>query len=103
MKDLREVFKRFEGDPVEIITESGFKFCGIDIDADDDKVKIIDKKGRVVDILYSHIDAVVEPQRKLSRICGNNDCECEDVCKKHGHSSHCEMEATCDCDCRCDD
>lgn len=76
--DLNETFKRLKGQPVEIITESGFKFCGIDIESTEDCVVIIDDKSRLVHIQLCHIDAVIESQKKLDRICKDNDCDCDD-------------------------
>lgn len=75
---LSHELRKFKGQPIEFITESGFKFCGTEIEVDDDTVEIIDDCGRIVDIPLDHIDAVVEPQMKLKRLCGDNDCDCDD-------------------------
>lgn len=76
MRKLTEELKRLKGQPVEIITESGFKFCGIDAESDEDSVLLIDDKGRPVLIVNNHIDAIIEPQMKLKRVCGDDDCDC---------------------------
>lgn len=76
MYKLNAELKKLKGQPVEIITESGFKFCGVDCDVEDDSVTLVDSKGRLVFIAIDHIDALVEPQMRLKRICGDNDCEC---------------------------
>lgn len=73
---FKEALKRLKGQPIEVITESGFKFCGIDIESDDDCLVIIDEKSRIIRIMNKHIDAIVEPQKRLDRICGDNDCDC---------------------------
>ena len=73
---LEEVFKRFKGQPVEILTDDGIRYCGIDLACDADSVEIIDKYSRVILIPYAHVSAVVEPTMQLTRFCGDNDCEC---------------------------
>lgn len=78
MSKLEELFKRFKGQPVEILTEDGVRYCGIDLDSDDDNVEIIDKCSRIVFIPFAHITAVVEPKMKLSRFCGDDDCDCKE-------------------------
>ena len=75
--DLQKTFKRLKGQPVEIITESGFKVCGIDVECDDDCVVIIDDKSRYVRLPYCHIDAIIESQMKLDCLCKDNDCDCD--------------------------
>lgn len=74
---LNAELKKLKGQPVEIITESGFKFCGVDTDVDDNSVTLVDDKGRLVLIAIDHIDALIEPQMKLKRVCGDNDCGCK--------------------------
>lgn len=71
---LFEEFKRFEGQPVEIFTDDGRKHCGIDIEAFETAVRIIDDCGRTQLIEFRHIDAVVEPMMRLRRCC--NECKC---------------------------
>lgn len=93
MRSLCEEFKYFRGQPVEIITE-GIKFCGIDIDSDDDEVEIIDECNRIVLIPFRHIDAVIEPKMKLTRFCGENDCRCEE------EEEEVEEEKDCGHECR---
>jgi hypothetical protein len=73
---LHEVFRRFKGQPVEILTSDGVRYCGIDLDSDNESVEIIDERSRVILIPFAHIDAVVEPMMKLTRFCGDNDCDC---------------------------
>ena len=84
MNDLGRVFSCLKGQPIEIITESGFKFCGIEVEYDNNEVVIIDDKGRPVHIQVDHIDAVLESQKKLERLCGDSDCDCgcDGNCKK---------------------
>lgn len=79
---LEEVFRRFKGQPIEILTEDGVRYCGVDIETEDDSVEIIDKDGRIILIPFGHITAVVEPQMKLDRFCGDDDCDCK---KNHGN------------------
>lgn len=76
--DFHEKYKRYKGQPIEVITRSGFKYCGILVEiCDNESVKLIDHKGRTVDVEICHIEAVVEPRMKLHRLCGDNDCDCE--------------------------
>jgi hypothetical protein len=81
---LYEEFKKFEGSPVKIFTDSGRCYCGIDLVAREDCVLIMDKCSRMILIPYMHIDAVVEPQMELDNCCNDNcDCECKgDKCKR---------------------
>lgn len=73
---LFEEFKKFEGQPVEIFTDDGKMYCGIDLAAFADYVRILDDCGRTIFIDYTHIDAVVEPQMKLRRCC-RDQCDCD--------------------------
>lgn len=73
---LEELFNRFKGQPVEILTEDGIRYCGIDLNSDDESVEIVDKCSRVIFIPFAHITAVVEPKMKLTRFCGDDDCDC---------------------------
>lgn len=79
---LEHLFKRYKGQPVEILTDDGVRYCGIDLDYDDDSVEIIDRYSRVIFIPFKHITAVVEPKMKLTRFCADNDCDCEDSDEK---------------------
>lgn len=76
--EYNEIFKRYKGQPIEVITESGMKYCGILIDDDEDAIDIIDGKGRTVRIEKRKIEAVIEPRMKLNRLCADNDCCCKD-------------------------
>ena len=67
MRNLFEEFKHFEGQPVKIFTDDGKTHTGIDINACEDAVRIIDDRGRMILVQYKHIDAVVEPQMRLPR------------------------------------
>ena len=79
---LETLCERFKGQPIEILTSDGVRYCGIELMAGDDFVEIIDKCSRVIFIPYCHIDAVVEPKMKLTAFCGEKDCECrEDDCE----------------------
>lgn len=82
---LECLFKRYKGQPVEILTDDGVRYCGIDLDSDGDSVEIIDECSRVIFIPFRHIDAVVEPKMKLTRFCADNDCDCaeddDDSCR----------------------
>lgn len=75
---LNAELKKLKGQPIEIITESGFKFCGVDTDVEDNSVTLVDNKGRVVFIAIDHIDALIEPQMRLKPVCGDSDCDCMD-------------------------
>lgn len=72
---LFEEFKKFEGQPVEIFTDDGRKHCGIDIEAFENAVRIIDDCNRTQLIEFRHIDAVVEPMMRLRRCC--KECRCD--------------------------
>lgn len=74
---IEDLFKRFKGQPVEILTDDGVRYCGIDLDCDDESVEIIDQCGRIIFIPYTHLTAVVEPKMKLTRFCGDDDCDCK--------------------------
>ena len=94
MRDFVEVFCRLKGQPAEIITGSGFKFCGIIVEASDCQIVLIDDKGRPVHIQTDHIDAMFESQKKLDRVCGEDDCRCDDDDdkKKNEHDRKCGCE-----------
>lgn len=83
---LEQLFKRFKGQPVEILTDDGVRYCGIDLDSDDESVEIIDKCSRVILIPFRHIDAVVEPKMKLTRFCADDDCDCD----RHDDDDECD-------------
>jgi len=87
---LENLFKRYKGQPVEILTDDGVRYCGIDLDTDDDSVEIIDECNRIIFIPFRHIDAVVQPKMKLTRFCADNDCDCdeEDEDEECGHHCH---------------
>ena len=76
MRCLYEEFRRYRGQEVEIFTRDGRKFRGVDVENDDECVRIVDRCGRVILIEFCHIDAVVEPQMKV-RCCREKD-ECEE-------------------------
>ncbi|MCL1951197.1 MAG: hypothetical protein FWF60_00065 [Oscillospiraceae bacterium] len=79
---LARLFDRFKGQPVEILTSDGVRYCGIELMCGDDGVEIIDKCSRVIYIPFCHIDAVVEPKMKLTPFCGDRDCDCRrDECE----------------------
>lgn len=78
MRTLSEELKKLRGQPIEVITNNGMKICGIDVESDEDSVALIDDKGRFVFVVNSHIDALIEPQMKLERLCRDNDCGCDD-------------------------
>ena len=84
MCKLEEVFKRFKGQPVEILTDDGVRYCGIDLACDSETVEIIDKCSRVILVPYAHVSAVVEPTMKLTSFCAYDDCDC-----KH-HDNDCD-------------
>lgn len=71
MKNLFHEFKRFEGQPIKIFTDDGRVQTGIDLDAFEDCVRIIDSCGRLKLIEFCHIDSVEEPQMRLHR------CRCD--------------------------
>ena len=79
---LEKVCDRFKGQPIEILTEDGVKYCGIELAPCEDGVEIIDKCSRIIFIPFKHIDAIVEPKMKLTTFCGDRDCDCnEDECE----------------------
>ena len=75
---LDELLRRYKGQPIEVITESGMKYCGILVSAEDGGIDIIDAKSRVVHIELRKIEAVIEPKMKLKRLCEEDDCCCEE-------------------------
>ena len=85
---LEMLFERFKGQPIEILTSDGVRYCGIELMCGDDCVEIIDKCSRVIYIPFGHIDAVVEPKMKLTAFCGERDCECreEEECCERGRN-----------------
>lgn len=84
---LEQMLQRFQGQPVEILTSDGVRYCGIELGSCEDGVEIIDRCGRIIFILFRHIDAVVEPMMKLTTFCGERDCDCrrEEECCGEGH------------------
>lgn len=95
--NFHDKYKRYKGQPIEVITESGMKYCGILVEiCDSESLEIIDGKGRTVDIEVRHIEAVIEPRMKLHRLCEDNDCCCrEEREERRNHRDN-------DCDCGCD-
>ena len=75
---LEEILKRYKGQPIQVITESGMKYCGILVSACDDGIDIIDAKNRIVHIELRKVEAIIEPKMKLRRLCEENDCCCEE-------------------------
>ena len=90
---LREFFRFFEGQPVEIFTDDGRVHCGVICHAHDNFVKLVDRCGRVQLILLCHIDSVVESQMHLRPRC-KRECRCERECEEFDdHEEHeCEHE-----------
>lgn len=74
--DLQDKLCRYKGQPVEFITKSGFKYCGILVDSEDNYADIIDKCGRIVHIELRNVESFIEPRMKLHKLCANNDCCC---------------------------
>ena len=86
---LEQLFERFKGQPIEILTSDGVRYCGIELMAGDEGVEIIDQCSRIIFIPFRHIDAVVEPKMKLTSFCGQRDCECrEDECCEREEHEH---------------
>ena len=83
---LEKLLDRFKGQPIEILTSDGVRYCGIELMTCEDGVEIIDKCSRVIFIPFRHIDAVVEPKMKLTPFCNKVDCEC------HKDDCPCENE-----------
>lgn len=96
MRNLCEIFKHYRGQPIEVITEH-MKFCGIDVESDENGVTLIDRKGRLVRIENRQIEAVIEPQMRLRRLCGKDDCDC-DCEREHEHEHERGEECGCDFD-----
>ena len=89
MPNLCQIFKHFRGQPIEVITE-GIRVCGIDVESDEDGVTLVDRMGRLVRIENCKVEAVIEPQMRLRKLCKHCDCECEreekdecDECEDH--------------------
>ena len=92
MPSLCQLFKHYRGQPIEVITE-GIRVCGINVESDEDGVTLVDRKGRLVRISFCKIEAVIEPQMKLRRLCERDDCECHE----HGKKGECECEECDEC------
>jgi len=75
---FEDFYKKYKGQPIEVITESGFKYCGILVAAEDGYIDIIDSKGRTIHIEVRKVEAIVEPRMKLHRLCDDDDCCCDD-------------------------
>lgn len=75
--NLQELFIIYKGQPIEVITKSGMKYCGILAAVEDESIDIIDSKSRTVHIENSKIEAVIEPRMKLDRLCEDDNCCCE--------------------------
>lgn len=74
-----EKYRRYKGQPIEVIARSGMKYCGILVEiCDNEGIDLIDHKGRTVHVEVCHIEAVIEPRMKLHRLCGDDDCCCKD-------------------------
>lgn len=84
--DLEDLFKRYKGQPIEVITESGMKYCGILVVAIDGYIEIIDGKNRTIRLENRKMEAIVEPRMKLHRLCGDDNCCCEE---KEEHEDNC--------------
>ena len=84
---LETLLERFKGQPVEILTSDGVRYCGIVLAVCEESVEIIDDCSRIIFILFAHIDAVIEPMMRLRRFCGEKDCVCrdEDECCEGDH------------------
>lgn len=93
---LYEEFKMFEGQPVKVYTDDEKVHCGIDMEAYETAVRILDDCNRPIFIEYSHIDAVVEPQMRLRRCCHDH-CRCEED-KEFDEHEECEHGHERDCD-----
>jgi len=72
------LYKKYKGQPIEVITESGFKYCGIFVANYDRYIEIIDGNGRTIRIEKRKIEAIVEPRMKLHRLCDDDNCCCDD-------------------------
>lgn len=94
---LEKLFERFKGQPIEVLTSDGVRYCGIDLNSNGDSVEIIDKCNRIVFIPFAHIDAVVEPMMRLTRFCGDNDCDCHKK-REHCGDDDCRREHCDECD-----
>lgn len=78
MRSLCEELKRFAGHPVEIFTDDGRVTRGIDLGANMESCRVIDRCGRVVFIENRHIDSIVEPQMELQRCCEEREHRCHE-------------------------
>jgi hypothetical protein len=78
---LEKLLNRFKGQPIEVLTSDGVRYCGIELACGGDGLEIIDKRSRVIFIPFRHIDAVVEPKMKLTCFSEKVDCEREE-CEK---------------------
>jgi len=95
---LERQLERFHGQPVEILTSDGVRYCGIVLMVCDNAVELIDKCSRVIFLPYRHIDALIEPKMTLTPFCGRSSCHCRhDDCECE-HKEHKEKECEYDDD-----
>ena len=69
-------WERYLGQPIQVFTDDGARYCGTLLWAEKKGIAIIDKCERVIFISFSHIDAIVEPMMTLTGFCGESSCKC---------------------------
>ena len=115
---LYEMFRHFEGQPVQIFTTDERIQLGIVIKAFECAVKLIDEFGRLKLVEYNHITTVIEPQMRLHNIAAdfferdldfnrdffesNHCCCCRPRCKRKNSCDRCRRCEPCrnrECEC----
>ncbi|MCL2301306.1 MAG: hypothetical protein FWC27_14280 [Firmicutes bacterium] len=74
---MEELFERYLGQPIEVLTNDGVRYCGYALALCGDGVELIDKCNRVIFISLRHVTAIVEPKMHLTPFCGKTDCACK--------------------------
>jgi len=64
-RDLQDLFRSLEGQPVRIFTDDGRAIEGIVLAAGEQSVRLIARHGAIVLVENVHIASVEEPQRRL--------------------------------------
>ena len=85
---MEKICCRFLGQPIEVLTSDGVRYCGIVLTCCGEALEIIDRCSRVIFIPFRHIDAIVEPKMKLTPFCGERDCDC----RREHEECECERE-----------
>jgi len=73
---MEELFERFRGQPVQVMTCDGVRYCGIVVVTCRNSIEIVDKCDRVAFVPLKRINAIVEPMMEEFSFCDETDCDC---------------------------